>query len=142
MTKARLSEEDKRNIVTACNAGAKATDVAEKYGISKGTVWNIVSEWKKHGESSFAETEETEKEPATAGTVTSSEEESVVTNISAPIIAETVEDVKPVIPDSVFEAVNRYRDDLKKDIAEHESYIDDLKGQLAELEEFIARRGT
>lgn len=65
----KLTEENKRSIVTANQAGATAKELAEKYGVAKGTIWNIVSEWKKRGETALSgETEvETKEEPALGG---------------------------------------------------------------------------
>jgi transposase len=91
----KLSEEDKRNIVTANQAGASVTELAAKYHIAKGTVYNIVSEWKKKGDTALSgETEIAEKEPETAATESGSEE-NVVSNDSADIVTPSGENVKP-----------------------------------------------
>ena len=92
----KLSEEDKRNIVTANQAGASVTELAAKYHIAKGTVYNIVSEWKKKGDTALnGETEvETKEEPETAATESGSEHE-IVPNIPADIVTPSEENVKP-----------------------------------------------
>ena len=92
----KLSEEDKRNIVTANQAGASVTELAAKYHIAKGTVYNIVSEWKKKGNTALnGETEvETKEEPETAATESGSEQENVP-NIPADIVTPSEENVKP-----------------------------------------------
>lgn len=92
----KLSEEDKRNIVTANQAGASVTELAAKYHIAKGTVYNIVSEWKKKGDTALnGETEvETKEEPETAATESGSEQE-ICDNIPADIVTPSEKNVKP-----------------------------------------------
>lgn len=146
MPRITLTEEDKRSIVTANQAGATAKELAEKYGVAKGTIWNIVSEWKKRGETALSgETEiETKEEPATAATETGSEQE-ICNDIPADIIPENHEDVKPeskenipIIPESVLEACRERRLNLQKDIEDFEASIDDWKRQIEEINDFIA----
>ena len=145
MARITLTEEDKRSIVTANQAGATAKELAEKYGVAKGTIWNIVSEWKKRGETALSgETEiETKEEPATAATETGSEQE-IVEAIPADIIPENPEDVKPesenaepLIPQSVIEACWGRIDDLRNQIAAEQAVIDDWERQIAEIKEFL-----
>lgn len=146
MPRITLTEEDKRSIVTANQAGATAKELAEKYGVAKGTIWNIVSEWKKRGETALSgETEvETKEEPATAATETGSEQETC-DNIPADIIPETEENVKPeseenaepLIPQSVIEACWARVDDLRHQIAAEQAAIDDWERQIAEIKEFL-----
>ena len=146
MPRITLTEEDKRSIVTANQAGATAKELAEKYGVAKGTIWNIVSEWKKRGETALSgETEiETKEEPATAATETGSEQETC-DNIPADIIPETEENVKPeseenaepLIPQSVIEACWARVDDLRHQIAAEQAVIDDWERQIAEIKEFL-----
>lgn len=145
MPRITLTEEDKRSIVTANQAGASVTELAAKYNIAKGTVYNIVSEWKKRGETALSgETEvETKKEPATAATETDSEQE-ICNNIPADIIPETEENVKPesenaepLIPQSVIEACWGRIDDLRQQIAAEQAVIDDWERQIAEIKEFL-----
>lgn len=97
----KFSAEEKRSIVTEYNSGATMARAAEKHGTVKSTVYNIVQEYKKHGEAAF-EGAEAEKEPATAATVTSSEQETC-DNIPADIVSPSEENVK-TIPLAVREA--------------------------------------
>ena len=146
MPRITLTEEDKRSIVTANQAGASVTELAAKYNIAKGTVCNIVSEWKKRGETALSgETEvETKEEPATAATETGSEQE-IVEAIPADIIPGTEENVKPeseendepLIPQSVIEACWGRIDDLRNQIAAEQAVIDDWERQIAEIKEFL-----
>ena len=146
MARITLTEEDKRSIVTANQAGASVTELAAKYNIAKGTVYNIVSEWKKRGETALSgETEvETKEEPATAATETGSEQE-ICNDIPADIIPETEENVKPeseenaepLIPQSVIEACWARVDDLRNQIAAEQAVIDDWERQIAEIKEFL-----
>ena len=146
MPRITLTEEDKRSIVTANQAGASVTELAAKYNIAKGTVYNIVSEWKKRGETALSgETEvETKEEPATAATETGSEQE-ICNDIPADIIPETEENVKPeseendepLIPQSVIEACWGRIDDLRNQIAAEQAVIDDWERQIAEIKEFL-----
>ena len=146
MPRITLTEEDKRSIVTANQAGASVTELAAKYNIAKGTVYNIVSEFKKRGETALSgEIEvETKEEPATVGAVTDSEQE-IVEDIPADIIPETEENVKPeseenaepLIPQSVIEACWARVDDLRNQIAAEQAVIDDWKRQIAEIKEFL-----
>ena len=146
MPRITLTEEDKRSIVTANQAGASVTELAAKYNIAKGTVYNIVSEWKKRGETALSgETEvETKEEPATAATETGSEQE-ICEDIPADIIPETEENVKtvseekdePLIPQSVIGACWGRIDDLRQQIAAEQAVIDDWERQIAEIKEFL-----
>ena len=146
MPRITLTEEDKRSIVTAYQAGATAKELAEKYGVAKGTIWNIVSEWKRRGETALSgETEiETKEEPATAATETGSEQE-ICENIPADIIPETEENVKPeseendepLIPQAVIEACWGRMDELRNQIAAEQAVIDDWERQIAEIKDFL-----
>lgn len=142
MPRITLTEEDKRNIVTATQAGATAKELAEKYGVAKGTIWNIVSEWKKRGETALSgETEvETKEEPATAATETGSEQE-MCDDIPAPIVTPSEENVKPVIsqviPQAVIEACWGRKSELEEQIAQEQVVIDDWKRQIAEIDDFL-----
>ena len=145
MPRITLTEEDKRSIVTANQAGASVTELAAKYNIAKGTVYNIVSEFKKRGETALSgETEvETKEEPATAATETGSEQE-ICDDIPADIIPENHGDVKsesenaePLIPQSVIEACWGRIDDLRNQIAAEQVVIDDWERQIAEIKEFL-----
>lgn len=86
----------------------------------------------------------TEKnEPATAATVTDSEQETC-TDIPADIIPETGENVKPesekipsAIPQAVIEACLGRKAELKELIAQEHAAIDDWEGQIAEIDDFL-----
>lgn len=144
---ARLNEETKREIVQLALAGTMThKDIAAKYGIGKSTVWYLVDQFKKCGETALSgETEvETKEEPATAATETGSEQE-ICNDIPADIIPENHEDVKPeskenipIIPESVLEACRERRLNLQKDIEDFEASIDDWKRQIEEINDFIA----
>lgn len=144
---ARLNEETKREIVQLALAGTMThKDIAAKYGIGKSTVWYLVDQFKKCGETALSgETEiETKEEPATAATETGSEQ-GICDNIPADIIPETEENVKPesekndepLIPQSVIEACWGRIDDLRNQIAAEQAVIDDWKRQIAEIKEFL-----
>ncbi len=141
----KLSEEDKRNIVTANQAGASVTELAAKYHIAKGTVYNIVSEWKKKGDTALnGETEvETKEEPETAATESGSEQENVP-NIPADIVTPSEENVKPPHSFSplVAEAIWRKVEALREEVIELqdrelalESLISDYKSELRRVDE-------
>lgn len=133
----KFSAEEKRSIVTEYNSGATMAQVAEKHGTVKSTVYNIVQEYKKHGEAAF-EDAEAEKEPATAATVTSSEQETC-DNIPADIVTPSEENVKntPAIPQSVKEACWERIANLKEQIAAEQAVIDDWTRQVEEIEVFL-----
>lgn len=143
---AKLTEENKRSIVTANSAGATVTSLAEKYNVSKSAIYNVIKDSNNRGETALSgETEvDTEKEPATAATETGSEQE-ICNDIPADIIPETEENVKPeseendepLIPQSVIEACWARVDDLRNQIAQEQAVIDDWKRQIAEVKEFL-----
>ena len=142
----KLTEENKRRIITANSAGATVTSLAEKYNVSKTAIYNVIKDFNNRGETALSgETEvETEKEPATAATETGSEQE-ICNDIPADIIPETEENVKPesekndepLIPQSVIEACWGRIDDLRNQIAAEQAVIDDWERQIAEIKEFL-----
>ena len=141
MAKAKLTEEQKRSIVTESQAGAKVGELAAKYNIGKSSIYNVLADYKEHGERAFVTDEE--KEPATAATETGSEQE-ICVDIPADIIPETEENVKPesenaepLIPQSVIEACWGRIDDLRQQIAAEQAVIDDWERQIAEIKEFL-----
>lgn len=143
---AKLTEENKRSIVTANSAGATVTSLAEKYNVSKSAIYNVIKDFNNRGETALSgETEvDTEKEPETAATETGSEQE-ICDDIPADIIPETAVNVKPesekndepLIPQSVIEACWGRIDDLRHQIAQEQAVIDDWKRQIAEIKEFL-----
>ena len=141
----KLTEENKRSIVTANSAGATVTSLAEKYNVSKSAIYNVIKDFNNRGETALSgETEvETEKEPATAATETGSEQD-ICADIPADIIPETEENVKPesenaepLIPQSVIEACWGRIDDLRNQIAAEQAVIDDWERQIAEIKDFL-----
>ena len=142
----KLTEENKRSIVTANSAGATVTSLAEKYNVSKTAIYNVIKDFNNRGETALSgETEvETKEEPATAATETGSEQE-IVEAIPADIIPETEENVKPeseendepLIPQSVIEACWGRMDELRNQIAAEQAVIDDWERQIAEIKEFL-----
>ena len=145
MPTVKLTEEDKRSIVTANQAGASVTELAAKYNIAKGTVYNIVSEWKKRGETALSgETEvETKEEPATAATETGSEQE-ICNDIPAPIVTPSEENVKtqynysPFAAKAIWNEINALREEAAELIsreAQLESIIHNHKDRLRSIDE-------
>lgn len=135
--KSRFDAEEKRSIVTEYRSGATMAQIAKKHDTVKSTVYSIVQEYKKHGEAAF-EDAEAEKEPATAATVTSSEQETC-DNIPADIVSPSEENVKntPAIPQSVKEACWERIANLKEQIAAEQAVIDDWTRQVEEIEVFL-----
>lgn len=133
----KLTEENKRSIVTANSAGATVSSLAEKYNVSKSAIYNVIKDFNNRGESAFCETEvETKEEPATAATETGSEQE-ICNDIPAPIVTPSEENVKPVIPQAVIEACWGRKEELKEQIAQEQAVIDDWKRQIAEIDDFL-----
>ena len=142
----KLTEENKRSIITANSAGATVTSLAEKYNVSKAAIYNVIKDFNNRGETALSgETEvETKEEPATAATETGSKQE-IVEAIPADIIPENPEDVKPeseenaepLIPQAVIEACWGRMDELRNQIAQEQAVIDDWKRQIAEIKDFL-----
>ena len=136
---ARITEEQKREIVQlAMTKVMSHKEIAEKFGIGKSTVWWLVDQYRKNGESSLSgETEIAKKEPATVGAVTSSEQENIP-NIPADIVTPSEENVKtPTIPLAVKEACLDKIDYLEGEIAAEQAVIDEWKAQIAEIKNFL-----
>ena len=143
---AKLTEENKRSIITANSAGATVTSLAEKYNVSKSAIYNVIKDFNNRGETALSgETEvDTEKEPETAATETGSKQE-ICNDIPADIIPENHGNVKPLseekdeplIPQSVIEACWGRIDDLRNQIAQEQAVIDDWERQIAEIKEFL-----
>ena len=144
----KLTSEDKQEIIrlrTEDNVPAKT--VAEKFGITKGAVFNIVSEWKKHGESAISDDE---KEPDTEATVTDSEQEIVCENIPADIVTQETGNVKAddILPCAVVDAVANEIDRLYDKRAECNRKIQEIEqaranaeNALTELRVFLRENG-
>ena len=130
----KLSEEAKRNIVTAFQAGATVAKLAEQYNVTKRAVYNVINAWRKSGVIALSgETEAAEKEPETAATESGSEQE-ICDNIPADIVTPSEENVKPPHSFSplVAEAIWRKVEALREEAIE-------LTEHLTELEDVIAR---
>lgn len=132
---AKITEEQKREIVQLAMTKAMShKDIAAKFGIGKSTVWWLVDQYKKSGDTALmGETEIAEKEPETAATESGSEE-NVVSNDSADIVTPSEENVKPPHSFSplVAEAIWRKVNELREEAIE-------LTEHLTELEDVIAR---
>ena len=115
----KLTSEDKQEIIRLrVEENVPAKTIAEKFHVSKSAVFNIVSEWKKHGDSAISDDE---KEPDTAATVTDSEQEIVCDNIPADIVSQPTENVKAdddILPCAVVDAIANEIDRLYDKITE------------------------
>ena len=143
----RLTSEEKQEIIrlrVEDNVPVKL--IAEKFHVSKSAVFNIVSEWKKHGESAISDDE---KEPDTAATVTDSEQEDLV-DVPADIVPQEMENVKPddILPcavvDAVADQIDRLYDRLTECDREMQKIRDarnSVEGSLIELKAFLKKHG-
>ena len=144
----RLTHEEKQEIIRLrVEENVPAKTIAEKFHISKGAVFNIVSEWKKHGDSAISDDE---KEPDTVAAVTDSEQEIVCENIPADIIPDDSENVKDddILPCAVVGAVaneiDRLYDRLTKCDREMQRIRDareNAESGLKELKAFLKKHG-
>ena len=143
----KLTSEDKQEIIrlrVEDNVPVKL--IAEKFHVSKSAVFNIVSEWKKHGESAISDDE---KEPDTAATVTDSEQEDLV-DVPADIVSHETENVKPddILPCAVVDAVANEMDRLYDRLTECDREMQKIKDaregaakSLLELKAFLKKYG-
>lgn len=146
-TMKKLTSEDKQEIIrlrVEDNVPVKL--IAEKFHVSKSAVFNIVSEWKKHGESAISNDE---KEPDTAATVTDSEQE-ICEDIPADIVSQETENVKPddILPCAVVGAVANEIDRLYDRLTECDREMQKIKDArenaesgLKELKAFLKKNG-
>ena len=144
----KLTQEDKQEIIrmrVEDNVPVKL--IAEKFHVSKTAVFNIIAEWKKHGESAISNDE---KEPATVAAVTDSEQENVCENIPADIIPEKAENVKAddILPCAVVDAVANEIDRLYDRLTECDREMQRIKDArenaesgLKELKAFLRKHG-
>lgn len=140
----KLSEEAKRNIVTAFQAGATAAKLAEQYNVTKKAVYNVINAWRESGETALSgETEIAEKEPATVGAVTSSEQENIP-NIPADIVTPSEENVKtrhrfsPLVAEAIWSKIEALRTEgiaLECCEAKIEEKISELKKEARSVDE-------
>lgn len=128
----KLTEENKRSIVTANSAGATVTSLAKKYNVSKSAIYNVIKDFNNRGETALSgETEvDTEKEPATAATVTGSEQE-ICNDIPAPIVTPSEENVKsqynysPFAAKAIWNEINALREEAAA-LEERETQIEEI----------------
>ncbi len=145
----KLTQDDKQEIIrlrVEDNVPVKL--IAEKFRVSKTAVFNIISEWKKHGESAISDDE---KEPDTVAAVSDSEQEIVCKNIPADIIPENAENVKAdddLLPCAVVDALADKIDMLYDKIAECGRKIQEIEqaranaeNDLNELKAFLRKNG-
>ncbi|MGN1417510.1 MAG: transposase [Oscillospiraceae bacterium] len=132
---AKLTEETKREIVQLAMTGTMTHKaIAEKFGIGKSTVWYLVDQFKKSGETALSgETEvETEKEPETAATVTGSEQENC-DDIPATIVTPSEENVKPLhsysplAADAVWKKIENLREEVDELMNKESSWEETIK---------------
>ena len=144
----KLTSEDKQEIIRLrVEDNVPAKTIAEKFHVSKSAVFNIISEWKKHGESAISDDE---KEPDTVAPVTDSEQEDLV-DVPADIIPENAENVKvddDLLPCAVVDAIADKIDMLYDKITECDRKAQEIKdaranaeNDLNELKTFLRKNG-
>ena len=142
----RLTHEEKQEIIrlrVEDNVPAKA--IAEKFGVTKGAVFNIVSEWKKHGDSVISDDE---KEPDTVAAVSDSEQEDLV-DVPADIVPQETDDVKEdllpcAVVDAIADQIDRLFDKLAecdRKVQEIQTARDNAESDLKELKAFLKKNG-
>ena len=144
----KLTSEDKQEIIRLrVEENVPAKSIAEKFHVSKSAVFNIVSEWKKHGESAISDDE---KEPDTVAAVSDSEQEDLV-DVPADIIPENAENVKAdddllpcAVVDAIADQIDRLYDRLTECDREMQKIRDarnSVEGSLIELKAFLKKNG-
>ena len=143
----KLTSEDKQEIIRLrIEDNVPAKTIAEKFHVSKSAVFNIISEWKKQGDSAISNDE---KKPDTAATVTDSEQEDSV-EVPADIVSQETENVKAddILPCAVVDAVANEIDRLYDVMAECDRKIQKIKDarnnaeySLIELKAFLKKHG-
>lgn len=143
----KLTQDDKQEIIRLrMEQNVPAKIIAEKFHVSKSAVFNIVSEWKKHGESAMSDDE---KKPDTVAAVTDSEQEDLV-DVPADIVSQPTENVKAddILPCAVVDAVANEIDRLYDVLTECDRKIQRIKDArenaesgLKELKAFLRKHG-
>ena len=144
----KLTIEDKQEIIRLrMEQNVPVKLIAEKFQLSRTAVYNIVSEWKKHGESAISDDK---KKPDTAATVTDSEQE-ICVEVPADIVPQETENVKPdddILPCAVVDAVANEIDRLYdkraecgRKIQEIEQARANVENDLKELRVFLRENG-
>ena len=143
----KLTSEDKQEIIrlrVEDNVPVKL--IAEKFHVSKTAVFNIVSEWKKQGESAISNDE---KEPDTVAAVTDSEQ-GICEDIPTNIVSQPTENVKDndILPCAVVDAVANEIDRLYDRLIECDREMQKIRdarnhaeGSLIELKTFLRKNG-
>lgn len=141
----KLTEENKREIITLRASGMKVTEIAQKFDVDRTSIYNVLKDYKEHGENAFTAATDTEKEPATAATETGSEQETCI-DIPANIIPETEENVKSshkfsnLAAKAIWNEINELRDEaaaLEEREAQIEEMISDNKDWLRSTDELL-----
>ena len=143
----KLTSEDKQEIIRLrVEENVPVKLIAEKFHVSKSAIFNIVSEWKKQGESAISNDE---KKPDTAATVTDSEQEDLV-DVPADIVSQETENVKDddILPCAVVDAVANEIDRLYVRLTECDREMQKIRDArenaesgLKELKAFLKKYG-
>ena len=143
----KLTQDDKQEIIRMrMEQNVPVKLIAEKFHVSKTAVFNIVSEWKKHGESAISEEK---KKPDTAATVTDSEQENLV-DVPVDIVSQPTENVKDddILPCAVVDAIADKIDMLYDKITECDRKAQEIQtaranaeNDLNELKAFLRKNG-
>ena len=144
----KLTIEDKQEIIRMrMEQNVPVKIIAEKIHVSKSAVFNIVSEWKKHGDSAISDDE---KKPDTVAAVTDSEQEDLV-DVPADIIPDISENVKAdddllpcAVVDAIADQIDRLYDRLTECDREMQRIRDareNAEGGLKELKAFLKQHG-
>ena len=143
-----LTAEQKVEIIRLrIDEGLPVWGIAKKFGICRDTVFKIIREWKKHGESAISDDE---KEPDTAATVTDSEQE-ICVEVPADIVSHKTENVKAdddILPCAVVDAVANEIDRLYDRLIECDREMQKIRDArenaesgLKELKAFLKKNG-
>ena len=130
----RLTHEEKQEIIRLrVEDNVPAKTIAEKFHVSKSAVFNIIAEWKKHGESAISNDE---KEPDTVAAVTDSEQENTCEDIPADIVSQETENVKAddILPCAVVDAIADKIDMLYDKITECDRKAQEIQTARANVE--------
>ena len=143
----KITQEQKQEIIRLrMEQNVPVKLIAEKFHVSKSAVFNIVSEWKKHGESAISNDE---KEPDTVAPETDSEQE-ICVEVPADIIPDNLENVKAddILPCAVVDAVANEIDRLYDRLTECDREIQKIRDArenaesgLKELKAFLKKNG-
>ena len=144
----KLTIEDKQEIIRLrMEQNVPVKLIAEKFHVSKTAVFNIVSEWKKHGNAAISEDE---KKPDTAAPVTDSKQE-ICVEVPADIVSQPTENVKvddDLLPCAVVDAVANEMDRLYDRLTECDREMQRIRdarnhaeGSLIELKAFLKKYG-